>query len=90
MIWSCIQTFVEKNPSFDIHRRETEETGKKDRNKAWSKSWLAAFTEMLERRQYSLDPTLIGPAPGPPINIFSVMCYDEHHAWVRSRHASNY
>ena len=88
--WLCIQTFVEKNSALDLHRRETEGTGKKDKNEAWSKARLAAFTELLQWIQYSLDPTLMGTAPGPPINIFAMMWYYEHHDWVRSGYASKY
>ena len=65
-----------------------EGTGNKDRNEACSKALFDAFTEILERSQYSLRHNMMGPAPGPPINIFSMMCSDEDHALVFSGHAS--
>ena len=88
--WSCIHTFVEYNTAFDLHRLETEGTSKKDRNETWFKAWLANFTELLQRHQYYIDPTLMGPTPVPPINIFAIMWSDKHHSWVCSGHASKY
>ena len=88
--WSTIQNYVKNNPAFDLKKRETEGTGKKNPEETWSRARVAAVTELAQRRQYSLNPTSMGPSPGPPIDIFAILWSDEHHQTTRAGHASQY